>query len=220
MSDTTASEVLIDSGRVTSIAIADRGEPFVEVEVEVMDHAAVRNPGPSKFWARQEVVRRLTIADTSLEGAALVVVEAYRAPAVQRRFWDHRFDALRQAHPEWSDVECRAETARFVAPPDGHPPHSTGGAVDVVLVGPDGTELDLGSGLNQPSPLMATAADVPIQARQWRDRLVGAMERVGFVNYPQEWWHFSYGDQYWAWRTGAPTALYGSAEPAAPRPGR
>lgn len=53
------------------------------------------------------------------------------------------------------------------------------------------------------------AAVVGREARVWRDRLSGAMSIAGFVNYPHEWWHFSYGDQYWAWRTGVPTALYG-----------
>jgi hypothetical protein len=25
------------------------------------------------------------------------------------------------------------------------------------------------------------------------------MQAHGFVNYPTEWWHFSYGDRYWAY---------------------
>jgi D-alanyl-D-alanine dipeptidase len=32
---------------------------------------------------------------------------------------------------------------------------------------------------------------------------------VGMVNYPTEWWHWSYGDRYWALRTGVPNALHG-----------
>jgi zinc D-Ala-D-Ala dipeptidase len=37
------------------------------------------------------------------------------------------------------------------------------------------------------------------------------------VNYPTEWWHWSYGDRYWAVMTDAPAALYGPvlAEPVA-----
>jgi zinc D-Ala-D-Ala dipeptidase len=33
--------------------------------------------------------------------------------------------------------------------------------------------------------------------------------REGLVNYPTEWWHYSYGDRYWALATGAAAALYG-----------
>ena len=25
------------------------------------------------------------------------------------------------------------------------------------------------------------------------------MEKAGFINYPAEWWHWSYGDCYWAY---------------------
>ena len=31
----------------------------------------------------------------------------------------------------------------------------------------------------------------------------------GLVNYPTEWWHWSFGDRYWALLTGARHALYG-----------
>jgi hypothetical protein len=47
-------------------------------------------------------------------------------------------------------------------------------------------------------PVVAT---VPV--RESAERL------VGFVNYPTEWWHWSYGDRYWALATGAPAACYG-----------
>ena len=39
--------------------------------------------------------------------------------------------------------------------------------------------------------------------------LAAALEGAGLVNYPTEWWHWSYGDRYWAYATGAERALYG-----------
>lgn len=39
-----------------------------------------------------------------------------------------------------------------------------------------------------------------------------ALSAAGLVNYPTEWWHWSYGDRYWALQTGAPAALYGAKE--------
>ncbi len=36
------------------------------------------------------------------------------------------------------------------------------------------------------------------------------MHAAGFVNYPTEWWHWSYGDRYWALLTGSPHAVYGA----------
>jgi zinc D-Ala-D-Ala dipeptidase len=34
------------------------------------------------------------------------------------------------------------------------------------------------------------------------------MEESGFVCYPSEWWHWSYGDKYWAFLTNNESALY------------
>jgi hypothetical protein len=38
--------------------------------------------------------------------------------------------------------------------------------------------------------------------------LLESMESTGFVNYPSEWWHFSYGDRYGAQDKGEPAAIY------------
>src|SRR6202034_170784 len=99
-----------------------------------------------------------------------------------------------------------AEATKYVAKPEGAPPHSTGGAVDVTLRSGEGGELDMGS----------TSDDTPLRngsrnymhsrmiteiARQNRAMLAAAMVDAGFVNYPAEWWHWSYGDQYWAFRS-------------------
>ncbi len=46
----------------------------------------------------------------------------------------------------------------------------------------------------------------------------GVLRHAGFVNYPTEWWHWSYGDRYWAFVTGAPAALFGEIRDARIRP--
>jgi len=38
------------------------------------------------------------------------------------------------------------------------------------------------------------------------------MTVAGFVNYPTEWWHWSYGDRYWAYATHRSAAIYGPVE--------
>jgi D-alanyl-D-alanine dipeptidase len=40
------------------------------------------------------------------------------------------------------------------------------------------------------------------------------MIEAGFASHPDEWWHYSYGDQMWAALTGAEAAHYGLATPA------
>jgi hypothetical protein len=89
-----------------------------------------------------------------------------------------------------------------------------GAAVDLTLVDSRGAELDLGT------PIDATpeqsggrcyfaAEGISAEARANRDLLARVLGREGLVNYPTEWWHYSYGDRYWALATGAGAALYG-----------
>jgi hypothetical protein len=59
------------------------------------------------------------------------------------------------------------------------------------------------------------AHSISAQARANRDLLGRALASAGFVNYPTEWWHWSYGDRYWALATGASAACYGPVD----RPG-
>ena len=53
------------------------------------------------------------------------------------------------------------------------------------------------------------ASGLSDEARHNRDLLARAMGGAGFVNYPTEWWHWSYGDRYWALISNADRAVYG-----------
>ena len=69
----------------------------------------------------------------------------------------------------------------------------------------------MGTAFDAFTPLAATAAlegeDCPVAAN--RRLLYTAMTAVGFTNYPEEWWHYDYGDLFWAAMTGK-DALYAS----------
>jgi len=61
---------------------------------------------------------------------------------------------------------------------------------------------------------------VPRLATRWshsggRRHLGRALTAEGFVNYPTEWWRWSFGDRYWALLTGAANACYGPCRPDA-----
>jgi D-alanyl-D-alanine dipeptidase len=53
------------------------------------------------------------------------------------------------------------------------------------------------------------AQNISAEARVARETLRAAMRVAGLINYPTEWWHWSFGDRYWALLTAAPHALYG-----------
>ena len=103
---------------------------------------------------------------------------------------------------------------QFVADPKLSPPHTTGGAVDVRLVTyVDNQEVDLGPGMeaSETSYTWYDGDRISNEAKKNRKLLNDIMIEVGFVNLPTEWWHYSYGDKYWAAVLGInQKAFYGS----------
>lgn len=70
--------------------------------------------------------------------------------------------------------------------------HNLGVAVDLTLVNlQTGEPLEMGTPFDTFSPAAHTANASGV-AKENRQKLVKAMEKEGFVNYTQEWWHFSY----------------------------
>jgi len=207
--------VLINAPEVLAVGIEECGEVLVAVTdvgiAVAADHPRVTSRDPMRFSCRGAVAEKLARVQATLPSEIRVcVVEGYRPLALQQQYWERVSAKLRGGHPRWSEAEVADEAAKYVAPPWITPPHLTGGALDVVLLDRDGVELDMGCPLNEQCPQMMTGAEgLPPIASANRQLLLSSMEAVGFVNYSHEWWHYSYGDRYWAFRTDAATAIYG-----------
>lgn len=211
--------MLISDPRVEAIAVRDNTEPLVDLRV--VDRIVIdpRKADATGGWhhVRAGIAQRLGSAARSLpSGLNLLIVEGFRSPARQRAYWDGYRDDLLARDPELTQDRLYRLASRWVAPPH-IAPHCTGGAVDLTLCDADGHELDLGSELDatpeQSSGACFTAASVPEPGAKNRAILVAALTAQGLVNYPTEWWHWSYGERYWAFTTGADYAKYGSLEP-------
>lgn len=193
--------------------------------------------GASPFRLRSGVIERLLIAQQWLQGhnpqVQLAIFDAWRPLAVQRYMvaWSIEQECVArgldpgQQGPE-RDAVVEA-VGRFWAPPSDDPctppPHSTGAAVDLTLASLDGQELAMGSAIDaigevsepdhyQQLGEACTDTDKQHAYRLWHGRrclLRDAMTAAGFAQHPNEWWHFSWGDQLWAWRTGQSEAIYG-----------
>jgi D-alanyl-D-alanine dipeptidase len=193
--------------------------------------------GASPFRLRRGVIERLLQAQEALRRHhpdwRLGIFDAWRPLAVQRFMVDHAIAeecGRRQLDPRQAGAALEAvrqEVGRFWAPPSNDPatppPHSTGGAVDLTLLDEVGQPLAMGSpidaigAVSEPEHfrwLAATLADGEErrQVMLWdshRQLLAEVMTAAGFVRHPNEWWHFSWGDQLWAWARGAGVACYG-----------
>ena len=95
------------------------------------------------------------------------------------------------------------------------PPHSTGGALDISLVEESGKLVDMGCDIDEmnekarPDYFKSFNNKDCISLDSNRKLLKKAMLRFGFAQHPNEWWHFSYGDQLWAWQNKMDYAIYG-----------
>lgn len=152
-------------------------------------------------------------------GYHLAVVEVWRPVEIQRRMYLGTWERIRKRHPEWSDATLLRVVNRYTAPPDSRnapPPHSTGGALDAILVREDGSPYDHTTPFDRfdPACFAFDARGLSAEARKTRRILAEALSSVGFTNYPSEYWHWSYGDQGWAYRGGHPHAIYGPAVPS------
>jgi D-alanyl-D-alanine dipeptidase len=211
-----SSIVLMGDPRVTAIPVGDNGEELAGVRAHGLRVSSFRADDAGDFaYVRTGLATRLVQAAGALPpGAHLLIIEGYRPPALQRRYFDDYLRSLRATTPDRDEERLRMLTSRYVSPPE-IAPHSAGAAIDLTLCADDGTELDLGTAVNANPEQSAGACythhpSVGGEARRNRAALTGALRAAGFVNYPTEWWHWSYGDRYWAMATGAPSAIYGA----------
>ncbi|MEV7283448.1 M15 family metallopeptidase [Streptomyces sp. NPDC093252] len=211
--------ILLSDPRVAATAVADTGEPLVDVRATAALRVDARKADGDGSYARvrADVLRRLLLAQGALpSGVHLLLVEGFRPPALQRRYFEEYSATLRAAHPQAGPARIRELASAYISPPEVAP-HVSGGAVDLTLCAADGTELPLGTEVNATPEesggrCRTGAPGLDAGARANRAVLGRAMTAAGFVNYPTEWWHWSYGDRYWALLTAAPAARYGPTD--------
>lgn len=183
-----------------------------------------------QLWLRQGVGAKLQKinARAAAAGLELYLFDAWRPRGVQAYFHDVWMpQELQKRGVTLSGPALLEEVERYWAAPTDDPaspaPHATGAAVDLSLRWKDGELLWMGSLFDDVTPLahrdrfeklddknLSFSDD---EARANRRLLHWLMVEEDFAGHPDEWWHFSWGDQMWAALTGAPAAHYGAAEP-------
>ncbi|MGB3512741.1 MAG: M15 family metallopeptidase, partial [Microcoleaceae cyanobacterium] len=178
----------------------------------------------SPYFLRQKVLDSLIAAQTKLQqnypGWYIQIFDAYRPISVQQFMVDYTFAETVKAEGLTLDSPYLSEEKReailelvyqfWASPsldPATPPPHSTGAAVDITLVDASGKTVDMGSPIDELSPrsypnhFLDSKNGEAQKYHQYRQLLAEVMLSVGFRQHQQEWWHFSLGDQMWAWLT-------------------
>lgn len=220
---------LISDPHVLKISIQENHEPFVDLtqQKELIYGPSPEIPDNKNYtYLRQSVYKKLIAAQKRLpKGVRFCLYEGYRSLALQKMLFDQQYTTTKTQHPEWSLTDIFYQTTKLVSPvtnPDGSnniPPHSTGGAIDVYLIDEHGNPLDMGihpkDWMQDKDGVLSLTDSKAISSTAKANRRImsDVLQAEGFVNYPTEFWHWSYGDRYWAFVKHQPHAIYGSYSP-------
>lgn len=210
------------------IPIQESNEPLVPIPLEQFavesphpyEKLGAPYGGKSPYYLRQSVVDGLIEAQSYLQelypGWQIQIFDAYRPVAVQQFMVDYAFKQLLQdraleleALSATKQQALWQEVYKIWAVPSNNqatpPPHSTGAAVDLTLVDEQGNIVEMGSPIDELSERSHPdyyAQSTIAQQQQYhahRQLLNQIMVKANFRRNPLEWWHFSLGDQMWAW---------------------
>jgi D-alanyl-D-alanine dipeptidase len=218
--------VLITDPNVIAIPIHENHEPMIDLR----DHPGlVVGPSPEMAGNTDYTRLRKTVYEKVLQAQKLLppglhfcLYEGYRSLKLQKMIFDNRVAKLKRLHPDWSYDQAFMEATRLVSPVmhlDGSkniPPHSTGGAFDIYLLDAQNNPVDMGihpkdwMDDNDGSISLTASTNISAAAQKNRKIMSAVLEAEGFANYTSEYWHWSYGDRYWAHQKGLPSAIYDS----------
>ena len=206
------------------IPIRENGEAMVDV-LALSGRVSLDRP---RFDYKRESLMRETVAHKLAEAAeglpegySFALIEGWRPPFIQARMFRAVWQDMRARYPELGEEALREIVERYSAPMDETvpPPHTTGAAFDLALHDAAGAvDLHTPFGWKDPLGFALDAEGLSEEARGNRAILREAFAGTGITNYPSEYWHWSYGDQGWAYRGGHPFALYGAVEPPGWKP--
>ena len=220
------------------IPIADNNEKLISIpsEIDFIDpHPYLSLGAPYKsrknIWSlREGVISRLVKANKYLQtihnNYSLILYDSWRPIEVQSYMFYLAFKSecekrgLKIQFDEMNSYpEIIKEVEKFWAYPSFDdkcpPPHSTGGAIDLAIVDSSGNLIDMGCQIDNMDSSASPEFYKDRNSKEsiiWDDRrnlLKKVMLKSEFVQHPNEWWHFSYGDQLWAWTNQNKEAIYG-----------
>ena len=220
------------------IPIVDNNEKLISIPSEIdfiepHPYLALGAPYKSKrtIWSlREGVVSRLVRANeylrTICNDYSLILYDSWRPVEVQSYMFYLAFESesnkrgLKIQPDEMNSYpEIIKEVEKFWAYPSFDdnfpPPHSTGGAIDLALADSSGKLIDMGCEIDNMDISASPEFYEDRNSKEsiiWDDRrnlLKNIMLKFEFVQHPNEWWHFSYGDQLWAWTNQNRKAIYG-----------
>jgi D-alanyl-D-alanine dipeptidase len=218
--------------RILSIPIIEQGEGCIDIEA--MNHAQVfMMPKPqipfsspncsagfecSKF-VRKSVWERLVALSENLSVSfkfkvGIAVFEGLRDIQTQKEIRQVFSKIFRDMYDTVEEAEKNLNS--LVSDPINVPylPFSTGANVSIRLMNLETLSfIDMGQfgllwGDNKEANTFS--ANLTEEQKMNRGHLITCAAIAGLVNYPYEWWHFSFGDRYFCYYTNNKSAVHGT----------
>ena len=149
------------------------------------------------------------------------IFDAWRTFELQTTLYNKYKDMIIKNCADCTDAESDIIANQYVSvpanDPENPPVHTTGGSVDLTIIRiNDNQELNMGTvfdffGERASSDYFELQSRclslLDEEIRKNRRMLYNIMICAGFSNLPSEWWHYDYGNAYWAFSTGC-NAIY------------
>ncbi len=200
----------LSSHSISIVRARECGEPLEELVKHpkiFFNDSTVEHP----ILLRKRVAKKLyKIADNLPNGVYLKIYSAYRSRIALFEAWKKEEEKVMRDNPEMYRAELLKVVHDNVSNPNSNMGgHDTGAAIDLSLCDIDGNDFDFGTKYHARYKF----ADLTKEQKNNCKMLKKIMKSQRFVNNPDQWWHFSYGDKAWAAYKGRrKSAFYGAAE--------
>jgi len=197
---------------INRIPIVENKEDLVDIKQDKTLFFGDKISNRNEIFLRKTVYQKLKEAQSYLpENYHFKIYSAFRSLEEQKKLWNAKYLLMHNRYPDLSEEEIVKKTRAVCADPrHGFGGHQTGGALDVSLCDAQGNDYQMGTQHSENNEKTHTKAKhLSILENKNRYILQNALTKVGFVNYPAEWWHFSYGDRMWAAYSRKKNCFYG-----------
>lgn len=194
------------------VHVRENYEPLVEISHPkiILNKETIEQP----VLLRKEVAARLyKIANKLPEGQYIKIYSAYRSRIALYDIWKEEVERAEKENPNMQRGELLSLVKFKVSAPNiNMGGHDTGAAIDMAICDKNGKDLDFGSKYHE-NTQAGSLISLTAEQKKNQKYLHNLMKSQNFVQQPGQWWHYSYGDRYWAVYKGRRnSAFYSSAE--------
>jgi D-alanyl-D-alanine dipeptidase len=208
--------------RICSLSSINKGTEMVPVEsknsIKVANAYFISGHDGTyeKLFIRKTVLEKIELILSDLgDEFGIIIFDAFRSKATQMSIYKSFFNEISAREPHWDLNKIEEETKKFVAHPDDKArfevsPHNSGGAIDLTFTYKN-LPLNMGTEFDDLTTLAQTnyfekeylenscfSLEEWMSIRNNRRILFNSMKRLGFTNYPEEWWHYDFGNCLWS----------------------